>query len=115
MKDVQNSKELYSKCHIWDFQCVRKFGLKEHIQSMHCDVTKACNYCDYVAKSKTSNDLQKHVLTSHEGIELNCRFCAFTFTSLDTINSHKKTVPRPKVLQKIQGCNQSKSSRSERS
>ena len=86
MKNVHNSKELYSKCHICGYLCEKKFGLLEHIQVIHFNAMKTCEHCDFKAKIKTQ--IRKHVLTVHKGIELKCRFCAFTYTSLDSMNVH---------------------------
>ena len=80
MKNIHNSKELYSKCHICGYLCAQKFGLQEHINVMHFNAMKSCDYCEF--KAKYLNKMQRHLVTSHQRVELKCRLCDVTYTSL---------------------------------
>ena len=102
MKNVHNSKELYSKCKYCGFLGAKKAVVKEHMKVNHFYIIKTCDECDFTAKRK--DDMTKHVLFAHEGIELKCKSCTFTYKSLDVMHSHRYHYHSKKSCKK---CNES--------
>ena len=98
MKNVHNSKELYSKCIHCGFVGEKKAVVEEHIKVIHLNLIKTCGQCDFTAKRK--HDMTKHVIFAHQGIELKCRSCTSTYKSPDAMYSHRYHYHSKKVCKK---------------
>ena len=99
MKNIHNSKELYSKCHICGYKCAQKFGLQEHVKVMHFNAMKSCDYCAF--KAKYQYEMKKHLVTSHQCVELKCRLCDITYTSLGSHRDQFHSQKSCKLCMKI--------------
>ena len=89
MANVHHSTELYSRCHLCEYQSERSFAVKEHIKFKHLKVPKLkCEQCDFTANRKS--EIRTHVQTVHEGIKAKCSSCSFTNITISTIYSHRQ-------------------------
>ena len=87
MANVHNSTELYSRCHLCDYQSERSYDVKHHIRITHLKMNVKCEQCGFTAARQY--DIRRHVQTVHDGIPAKCTLCSFTSLTISTIYSHR--------------------------